>query len=490
MRNTMQISYLKLGENKGAKRLWVQGRRLAASGFHPGVTYDVSYEDDGALSITIKPDGAHKVSSKKQGDAIVPVIDLNNRTLERVFGSEVTRVRAVIGKGEIRVTIHPDDVAAKERLDRLTEALESGRPLAVGSVAHGGGVLDHALHEGFKRGGVKTELAFAIEIERDYLEASLANNPVWTDRSVAIHAPMEEVEPALLGKVEIMAGGLPCQGASLAGKAKNGNRTAEEHATAGPLFIAFLQIIKAVNPAIVLLEQVPPYQSTVSMAVIRQVLEKWGYEVTETILDESMGALETRKRLCVVATTKGLSFDWRALVPVRRKEETLAEVLEDLPDDDPRWKTYSYLADKEQRDMAAGKGFRTQVLSPEATSCGTIGRGYQKARSTEARIRHPRNPSLSRLLTPREHARVKTCPEQLVDGVSDTTAHEVLGQSVIHVAFVAVGQLLAESILRLVRGTHMVAVEAVRAIEKAPHGSAGASTHDSVNTEGQLALPI
>lgn len=77
--------------------------------------------------------------------------------------------------------------------------------------------------------------------------------------------------------------------------------------------------------------------------------------------------------------------------------------------------------------------------------CGTIGRGYQKARSTEPFLKHPTN-GKQRLFTPVEHARVKTIPEQLVAGLSDTTAHEILGQSVIHAAFMAVGKLVGETL--------------------------------------------
>ena len=57
---------------------------------------------------------------------------------------------------------------------------------------------------------------------------------------------------------------------------------------------------------------------------------------------------------------------------------------------------------------------------------------------------------MSRLLTPAEHARVKTIPENLIEGLSATTAHEVLGQSVIFSAFIAVGELIAKTVKGLV----------------------------------------
>lgn len=291
----------------------------------------------------------------------------------------------------------------------------------------------------------------------------MANNPVWTDRTVAIEAPMEEVEPAILPRVEIMNAGLPCTGASLSGRSKNRLEFAEQHETAGPLFLAFLQFVRATQPGCLVFENVPSYANTVSFHVIRQVLEKWGYELHETELDGAvMGALEERKRLCVVAVTRGIRFDWGLLAPMRRKEASLGEVLEEIPHDSPRWKTYDYLAEKEERDIAAGKGFRRQLLGPLDTKCGTIGRGYHKSRSTEPFIRHPADPSRSRLLTPAEHARVKTIPAGLVAGLSDTTAHEVLGQSVVHTAFAAVGKLLGQALGAWARATQDIA-QAVQA---------------------------
>lgn len=258
---------------------------------------------------------------------------------------------------------------------------------------------------------------------------------------------MEEVEYSKLPKVEMLIAGLPCTGASLSGLAKNGLKRAEEHETAGPLFVAFLEAIKVLNPAMVVLENVPNYQNTASYTVIQSVLTALGYEVHDTIL-ENMGSLEERKRLCMVATTKGIHFDFNNVVPIRQAESTISEILEDIPDDSPRWKDFAYLDEKEKRDKKAGKGFRRQILDGSEDRCGTAGRGYAKARSTEPFLKHPTT-GKQRLFTPVEHARIKTIPEELVAGLSDTVAHEILGQSVIHTAFVAVGKEVGNRFLEM-----------------------------------------
>ncbi len=440
----LAVKYLKLSENRGHKRAWLEGRRLADAGFIPGVRYDVSI-DTSTQVLTIRISDGHRiVSRKKVSTGEVPVIDLNNSDLDALFG-KVSRIRAIIRDHSIEVTIHPDEAAVLERLERLAAKLMGGGPIDTGSLAHGGGIMDHALHEGLARAGVASRLAFAIEIEHDYLEASQKNNHVWDKESLAICAPMEEVETGLLPKVEFLAAGLPCTGASLAGRAKNGLQFAEAHETAGRLFTAFLNIIKATNPATVLLENVPTYQNSVGFHVIRDCLTHWGYDVHERIVGPEIGqSLETRERMVMVAVTRGMTFDWQALLPVRRRENILGEVLETIAPDSPHWSDYAYLKDKETRDMAAGKGFRMQIVGPDAQACGTIGCGYAKVRSTEPKIRHPENASLMRQLTAIEHARVKTVPELLIAGLSQTTAHEILGQGVIHSAFVAVGTLLGQ----------------------------------------------
>lgn len=254
-------------------------------------------------------------------------------------------------------------------------------------------------------------------------------------------------------QLDFVCGGIPCTGASRAGVSKNKLQFAEEHSTAGTLFFDYLEFVKATNPAVALVENVPEYGKSSSMAVIRSVLGSLGYDLFEAVLDGSeFGAIEARKRLCLVAITKGLGGSVEFVFPSASpgvqpgKQATLADVLEDIPLDSDRWKSYDYLAAKEERDIAAGKGFSRQLVRPDARTVGTIGRGYSKARSTEPFLQHPTSPDLSRLFTPVEHARIKGIPEYLVDGLAATTAHEVLGQSVIYPVFHSVGYAIGAAI--------------------------------------------
>ncbi|MBF0394596.1 MAG: DNA cytosine methyltransferase, partial [Alphaproteobacteria bacterium] len=313
------LTYFKLGQHRGAPRIWFEGRRLEDIGAMPGSRFDLRVDPaTRSLTIIISESGVRRVSSKPDGR---PCLDINTKALAAVLGP-VDRVRATFSPGRIVVTVHPDDAAAAERLERLNRRLNAGHALSVGSLFHGAGILDNALHAGLGVAGVKTALAFAVEVEDRFLQTSLRNNPIWTRDALAVAGSVDEVDLHALPKVDILTAGIPCTGASLAGRAKRGLDHAESHPTAGHLFVAFLAIVKATNPGIVLIENVPPYQHTASMEAIRGTLGVLGYDLHETILDaHDLGALEARKRLCAVAVTRGLPFSWEGLTAIRDREK-------------------------------------------------------------------------------------------------------------------------------------------------------------------------
>lgn len=442
-----QVTYTKLGEHRGSKRLWLEGRRLKDAGFTPGMKLVIEEDEDDCSLIIREGDGNNTVSKRKRYGDELPIIDIRGRRLEQLFGDSINGVHVMIMDCVIIVRVHPRDEARHKRLRLLKDALQDNGPLKLGSVATGLGVLDHAMTQGLKDAGIATEHAFFIEKELPYLEANLRNNPV-SQGAQAILGGMEDVQRLDLPEhVDGLIAGLPCTGASLSGRAKNGLKFAEQHETAGALFFAFLRIVEWLNPAFIVLENVVPYSNTVSMHVIRDVLTGWGYELHEaTLSGREMGALEDRERLCVVAVTQGMAFDWKALAPVREREAELGEVLEPVAADADNWKEYGYLIEKQEKDIAAGKGFRMQIVGPEVDRVGVIAKGYAKVRSTEPKVKHPTDEKLMRQLTPVEHARCMTIPEDLIDALPNTTAHEVLGQSVTHAAFVAVGRCLGAAL--------------------------------------------
>ena len=454
----------KIGLSKGRKRVWLEGHKLAREGYLPGMKFDVEVRDNHIL-LRSSNEGRLTVSRRSRNGVVSPIIDLTVKELAEVFeGVELLRV--AISRGKIVISAHHQQQQVKERVDRLLSKLSKGEQLKTASVFHGGGVVDRSIHEGLKHEGIKSKIAVAIERESKYLDSSLRNNPeLWDDDSVVIESSVQDVvmdrNPP---PVDILVASPPCTGASLAGRSKLKLEFAESHSEAGSTFFGLLQFVQLLNPALVIMENVAAYKDTASMVVIRSVLSNLGYDIHESVLDGvEFGALEKRQRLCVVAVSKGLEgFSFEDVLPVRTKEAQIKDILEDIPQDSNRWKPYDYLADKEKRDKAAGKGFARQLLTGSEGHCGVIGRGYAKARSTEPFIINDVNPELSRLFTPLEHCRVKGIPEQVIAGLSDTTAHEILGQSVIFPVFKAVAKAIGKHLKALCQSKLVLAQQSIK----------------------------
>lgn len=442
-----------IGEAKGGvARLWLEGQKLVHAGVKVGAKY-LLRSNEASKRLELVPvsgetteAGSFTVSKRERNGVVTPLLEVRTDLLKKFFeGCE--KVRVAIRSGRIVVTALQIDLKIKERVERIKRKLTEKVALAKGSLYHGSGIIDKALHSGLLVAGVASFIQVGVELDSNYLDASLRNNPeLWTEESIAINTDIRDL--TLSGDVpqlDCVVAGIPCTGASRSGRAKNKIQNAEEHSSAGTLFIDFLDFVKASNPAICIIENVPEYLESVSMTVIRSVLTSLGYVLHETVFrGADFGVLEDRKRMVVVAITKGLGEGFTFPTPTDVKPVKVGDILEEIPDDSPRWKSYEYLAAKEERDIAAGKGFKRQLVTADSTSVGTVGRGYFKGRSTEPFLQHP-DPSkseLSRLFTATEHARLKGIPPSMVDGLSETTAHEVLGQSVVYPVFQAVGEAL------------------------------------------------
>lgn len=450
---------IKLGEHRGSPRLWLQGMKAEIAGFLPGMRFNIRKDPaKHTLVLELNQFGDRIVSRKVQGEKVIPIIDINSSEALSVFEG-FNSLRITIDDTVIKLQPMAVEIAKKERIARLKAKLEAGEPIAVGSIAHGGGVLSHAIHTGLQDGGLKARLAFANEIRPELLEHAYAHNNAWDAKTIPLIAPMQELafDPETvnsLPKVEILEGGIPCSGASLSGRARNGAGHAESHPEVGHLIVPFLAIIAKVQPLAILLENVKPWQNSASMCILRNTLRDFGYTVHETILHAGeWNELESRSRLGVVAVTEGLDLDLSQISRPAPLVRTLAEVLDQVPEDDPNWDEMAYLKHKQEMDAEKGRqgrkgtNFKMQIVTADSTSCPVITKGYSKRRSTDPKLAHPSNPNLLRQFTVAEHARIKGIPEWLVKMLGVTLGHELIGQSVCYGPFRAVGKLLANVLL-------------------------------------------
>lgn len=443
----------KVGNNRGAPRVWLEGLQTERAGFTPGARYDVVVQGQ-TVVLQANPDGTRVVSSKMVGERANPVIDLNSRELLAVFDG-MASIRVAVKQGEIYLVPLASELKKQERYKRLREKLEAGEPLASGSLAHGGGILSHAVHTGLRNAGIETDLKFANEIRPELLDHAALHNDAWSESTVPFAAPVQEIAfdergLAQIPRLEILEMGLPCSGASVAGLASRGHKVAEAHPEVGHLVVSALIIINKASPAIIIFENVVPYSNTASAAILRNQLRDLGYSTHERVLNgKEWGALENRDRWCMVAVTHGIQFDFDQLMPPKTRPQQLGDALDVVAPDDPAWSKMSGLKAKQERDLAAGKGFKMQIYDASSDTVGTIGKGYQKNRSTEPKIANPDNPELLRLLSVQEHSRLKQIPPHLVDGLSTTVGHEVLGQSIVYSPFRDVAHHVGNALNRL-----------------------------------------
>lgn len=442
----------KLGQNKGAPRVWLEGTQTQRAGFVPGQRYNVEVQGQ-MVVLQANPDGSRVVSGKRVGERDNPIIDLNSKELLAIFDG-MAAIRVVVKKDQIYLLPLASEVKKRERFQRLRQKLEKGEDLDMGSLSHGGGVLTHAIHTGLQEAGVGSRLVFANEIRGELLEHAAAHNDAWSDNTKVLAAPMQELAfddrgVASIPKLDVLEAGLPCSGASRAGRSKRGLAHPESHPEVGHLVVPALVIISKSNAAIVVLENVPEYAYSASADILRNQLRDMGYVTHERVLNgKEWGTLENRNRWCMVAVTEGIAFNFEQLQPPSANGRTVGDVIDHVPPDDPSWKSVQYLKEKEIRDAAKGSGFGMQMLTPEDDTVPTLRKGYFKGGSPDPRLRHPEDPELSRLFSGVEHARIKEVPEHLVGGLSNTLAHEVLGQGIVYPPFRDVGRHVGDALNR------------------------------------------
>lgn len=443
----------KVGQNRGAPRVWLEGTETQRAGFAPGQRYDIEVQGQ-MIVLQANKDGSRVVSGKVAGERNNPIIDINSKALLAMFDG-MAAIRVVVKQDQIYLMPLASEVKKLERFGRLRSKLENGDAISIGSLSHGGGVMSHAIHSGLEAAGVKARLAFANEIRPELLEHAALHNDAWSSDTTIVAAPMQEFAfddrgVASLPKVEILEVGIPCSGASKAGKSKRGLAHPEAHPEVGHLIVAAIVIVHKSNPAIFCIECVPAYQNSASAEILRTSLHDMGYNTHERILNgKEWGALENRDRWCMLGVTVGLDIDFDQLQPPGASPQLIADVLDkSIGPDDSNWREFGYLKVKEVRDAEKGNSFGMQVVSEVGDSVPTLRKGYAKGGSTDPLLQHPTDPDLLRQFTPEEHASIKGIPSELIAGLSPSIAHQVLGQSVIYAPFKGVGMLMGDAINR------------------------------------------
>ena len=140
-------------------------------------------------------------------------------------------------------------------------------------------------------------------------------------------------------EIDIIIGGPPCQGWSLAGRGKLkslGRKTKSVFDDPrNRLYKQFINYVKAFQPVVCLMENVPGMTSIGNKNIAEQVvrdIERRGYEVTYKMLNAiDYGVPQKRKRLFFIGIKKDMKKKF-SMPKSRNKTATVRDAIEDLPE--------------------------------------------------------------------------------------------------------------------------------------------------------------
>lgn len=427
-----------IGLNRGRKRIWLEFDYLEMAGFKPGQFLRVQTNEE---SIEIEVVNSESDSNKKvsrRGEK--PLIEIPEKLIH--FAEHIKKLRLAFTPNKVKITPHHSYARTASRVERLANKVRRGETLDLMTLFSGGEVFGSAAHEGLESASIPSRIAVCVEKETKFLKSSLANNQhLFDSESVLINAKIEDLDLNALGKpIDAAIVSIPCTGASIAGRTKNKLKSAEQHEGVGHLFHYTLNWLAKVNTPLIMFECVPQYINTASMEVIRSVLCDDGYTLVETVQNgQDFGAIENRSRMIAIAFSNELlgcfgGFADEIKSYYSEVKQCVGDILEDIEVNSARWKPFTYLIEKEKRDIENGKGFRRAIALRNSSKVPVIGFDYAKCRSNEpfVLLDEAEYEGLSRIFTSKEHAALKTIPNRIIAGLSETVAHQVLGQSGIY----------------------------------------------------------
>jgi DNA (cytosine-5)-methyltransferase 1 len=447
-KSALDHGYYSVGENRGRPRIWLQGGILTRANFNKGVTYDVIYNIDDAkiiLKVTNNPSPSSRiVSGKRKPDgSYSPIIDLaKNSLLDVTQGAQ--KIRADAFENEIHITVHHHDSKRIDRENRLKENLKNGTVVKA-DLCVGIGVSASAIKEGIEQSGLIARTEFIVDKQRKYLDIALQNNHAVSSDTKIFEASLEEIEPELLSFVDLLNVSLECAGSSPSGKAKNGNKLAEEHAGALGL-VGLIRILDACQPSIITSENVVSARNSASYLLLKSLLTMTGYNIEEIVLDsDNTHSIENRKRYWFVATSAGLprvSLDnFPEFTP---QYSCLSDLLDKVDPESKMWKSSDEKIRKAAVNKANGKNFGFNLVDGSEKRIGVCGRFYQKSRSSEPHLKG--EAGSIRLISTQELARAQSVPEKLIADTVTGHAYEGLGQGIDYRQGLGIGMILARDI--------------------------------------------
>lgn len=407
---------LKVGQNKGHPRIYIEGKWLLATGFHPGNHYKAEFESNRIRLVASKT--GRCISGKKQGTC--GVIDLNCDQIQHAFNS-IERITIIAADGQIVIT--PSRTSLQRSRRKLTSRAIS--------IFAGGGLLSQAARTaGF-------ETVAAVEVDTRYADIYQSNHGGHMFNCSVEQVPWEQLarmsrrEP--IGLLEM---GIPCEPYSMirrldrGGQNKRDRNLPPEAHELGDMVYWAIKAVDVINPHTAVIEQVPKFLESGAWFILHLAMQRMGYAVEARVINSlDYGALTSRRRAVIVATT----FDHVNWPEPQVQSSRLGTLLEDIPLDSDLWfnpKTKPWLYDHWRKQSDKGNGFEPPRLSNQSRSCPTIKKRYFAGQGDNPVVQHPAKADHHRWLTLNEAKRIMGLPRDYELGAAKTTAGKVIGQGV------------------------------------------------------------
>jgi len=300
----------------------------------------------------------------------------------------------------------------------------------------------------------------ALDNSADAIETHAVNFP----ETLHIVDDAHRVPYKSFKRIDVVAGGPPCQPFSVSGK-QLGEQDARD------LVPLFIRALREMRPSAFIMENVAGLASErFKPYLLRQIDEMrlLGYQVKKTVLDAAdYGVPQRRERLFVVGTREGIQFDFPEPThgPNRGKPHmTVRDALNNCPTDEPNTAKVVYAKNPIIRKqwnagmLLNGKGRPLDLDQPSFTIPATAGGNRTHIIDTNDTLRQyhahllaggaPRKDLVTgaRRLTVRESARIQTFPDWFVFTGARSKRYSQIGNAVPPVLAAAVAAALVKSL--------------------------------------------
>ena len=174
-----------------------------------------------------------------------------------------------------------------------------------------------------------------------------------------------------INKINLITGGVPCQGFSIA------NRKHNENDERNFLFIEYMKFVKEFNPDYIILENVSGMRSTAGGQFEKDIIKymsSLGYTTTVDLLNAAdYGVPQIRQRLIFVGVKQGRGLVNKYVFPdgkYKRNYRTVSEAISDLPElgNNEEICEYTKPAISEYQKLMKGEGEIKCILPPKKLS--------------------------------------------------------------------------------------------------------------------------